>query len=133
MRESLGVLAPVELAAVDDDASDCGSVAPDPLGSRVYHDVRAVIDWPAEITASTESVVHHDRHALLVRHFHNGLEVWDVVPWITYALDVDCLGLIVDQLIEVLGFVAFGKFGSDAETGVEHLELVVGSAVEIRG
>ena len=132
LGEPFGVFAPIELAAVNNDAPDGGSVTPNPFGSRVYHDIRAVINWSAEITPGAKGVVHHDRHALLMGHFHNGFEVWNVVPWIADAFNVNSLRLVVDQLVKVLGLVAFGEFGGDAEARVEDLELVVGSAIEIR-
>lgn len=41
LGETRGVLAPVELAGIDNDTGDGGAVASDPLGGRVYDDVRA--------------------------------------------------------------------------------------------
>jgi hypothetical protein len=39
LGETLGVLAPVELAGIDDDTSDSSTVATDPLGGRVDDNV----------------------------------------------------------------------------------------------
>lgn len=58
LRETFGILAPVELAAVDDDTSDGCAVAANPLGSAVDNDVRTVVYGPAEVAASTERVVN---------------------------------------------------------------------------
>lgn len=58
MREASGVLAPVELAAVDDYTADGGAVAADPLGCAFDDDVSAMVDGAGEVAASTEGVVN---------------------------------------------------------------------------
>lgn len=57
LRESGGVLAPVELARVDNDAANGGAVAADPLGGRVDDDVGAVLDGSDKVATSTKGVV----------------------------------------------------------------------------
>ena len=61
LREPLAVLAPVELAAVDDDAADGRAVAADPLGRRVHHNVGAVLDGADEIATRTKGVVNLEK------------------------------------------------------------------------
>jgi hypothetical protein len=56
--EARGVLAPVELAAVDDHAADGGAVAADPLGCAFDDNVCAVVNGAGEVAASTEGVVN---------------------------------------------------------------------------
>ena len=51
---------PGEFAAVDDDAADGRAVPADELGGRMHHDIRAVLDGPAQIRRG-ESVVDHQR------------------------------------------------------------------------
>lgn len=63
----------------------------------------------------------------------NSLEVGNVVPRVTDALDIDGLGLFVNGSGNVLGLVAVDKFGLDTETGEEDLELVVGATVKVGG
>ena len=58
LGEALGVLAPVELAGVDDDTADGGAVAANPLGSRVDDDISTVLDGADEVTTGTEGVVN---------------------------------------------------------------------------
>lgn len=58
LGESLAVLAPVKLAGVDDDTSNGGSVAADPLGGRVNDDVGAVVDGANKVSTGTKSVVN---------------------------------------------------------------------------
>ena len=57
LRELVAVLAPVELAAVDNDTGDGGAVAADPLGRGVHDDVGAVLDWAHKVAARTEGVI----------------------------------------------------------------------------
>ena len=45
----LARLAPVELAAVDDHTTNCGSVAADPLRGTVRDDVGAVVEGADEV------------------------------------------------------------------------------------
>ena len=51
-REAVGVLLPVEIAAVDDDAADRGAVAADVFGGRMHGDRRAVLDRLAQHRAA---------------------------------------------------------------------------------
>ena len=57
LREARAVLAPVELARVDDDTADGGAVTADPLGGRVDDNIGAVDDGADEVAASTVRVV----------------------------------------------------------------------------
>ena len=79
LREPLCVLAPVELAAVDNDAANCSAVSSDPFGGRMYDYIRAVVDWSNEVASCTECVVYDDRDASLVCDLGDLLEVGDVV------------------------------------------------------
>lgn len=153
LREAVGVLAPVELAAVDDDAADGGAVAADPLGRGVDDDVGAVVDGAHEVAAGTEGVVdlgerelvigrfgqarqretYDNRNTLLVGKLGDGLKVGNVIAGVANALDVDSLSLLVDGSGQVLGLVASDELGLDAVAGKHDLELVVGSAVEVGG
>lgn len=64
---------------------------------------------------------------------HDLLKVRNVVLGIANALDVDSLGVVVDQGDQVLGLVAVGELGLDAEARQGDLELVVGATVEVGG
>jgi len=63
----------------------------------------------------------------------NGLEVGDVVAGVANGLEVDGLGVVVDEGGNVLGLVAVGELGLDAEAGQHDLELVVGATVQVGG
>lgn len=135
LREALAgaFAAPVEFAAVDDDAADCGAVAADPFRGRVDDDVGAVLQGLHVVAACAEGVVYYDGDGVLVGDCGDGFEVGDVVAWVADGFDVDGFGLVVDQLLKVFGLVALHEFGVDAEAGEEDFELVVGASVEVGG
>lgn len=58
LGEASSVLAPVELARIDDDAADGGAVTANPLGSRVDDDVSAVLDGSDEVATGTKCVIN---------------------------------------------------------------------------
>lgn len=63
------MLAPVELAAVDDHTADGGAVAADPLGRGMDDDVGAVVDGADEEATGSECVVNLVRGPLS-QHFN---------------------------------------------------------------
>ena len=131
LGEAFAVLAPVELARVDNDTANGGAVAANPLGGGVDDNVGAVVDGTDKVTSSTKGVVDDQGDALVVSDLGNSLKVGHVVARVTDALDVDGLGLVVNGGGNVLGLVAVDKLGGDAQAREEHLELVVGAAVEV--
>ena len=70
---------PLELARIHDHPADRGAVAADILGRRGDDDVRPVINGPHQ--ADAHGVVHHQRHAGLVRDLRQRLEVRHVQLW----------------------------------------------------
>ncbi len=86
LREARGVGAPVEVAAVDDDAADGGAVAADPFGGGVHDDVGAVVEGAAEVAACAEGVVDHDGDAFSMCYLHYRFEIGDIVAWVANAL-----------------------------------------------
>ena len=52
------MLAPVELAAIDYDTSDGGTMASDPLGRRVDDNIGTVVDRTNKVATGTECVVN---------------------------------------------------------------------------
>lgn len=67
-----------------------------------------------------------------MRNLGNGLKVGYVIPRVANALEVDGLGAVVDGGGEVFGTVALDELGLDAESRQQHLQLVVGAAVQVR-
>lgn len=76
---------------------------------------------------------YHDRNSLFVSNLGNLLKIWNVVFGVTNTLNVDCLGLVVDEAGKFLWIIASDELGSDAQARQKHLELIVGSAVQVRG
>ena len=95
---------PVELAAIDDDAADAVAMAAHELRQRVHHDVGAVIDRPAHV-GRRESVVDHQRNAVLVRDLGHRFDVEHVAARIADRLAVEALRLRRDGLAEILRIV----------------------------
>jgi hypothetical protein len=119
-----------------------------PLRCRVYNNVHAVIDGAAEVTSSPKGVIDNDWYASLVGNCDYLLEIGDVILRITNALKlkwtsvnirlrtyqrthIDRLRLLVNSGLEIVGAIPIDKFGLDAETWEENLELVVCATVEI--
>lgn len=57
LGEAGSVLAPVELAGVDDDTTNGSAVAANPFGGGVDDDVSTVVDGSDEVATSTKGVV----------------------------------------------------------------------------
>lgn len=159
LREPRRVRAPVELAAVHDHPANRRAVSADPFGGAVHDDVGAVLDGAAEVAACAEGVVYlfrflaalsegtwgreegggggarayDERNSLGMGNRSNGLEVRHVVARVPDGLDVDGLGAVVDGGGDGGRVVALDELGGDAEAREEHLELVVGAAVQIAG
>lgn len=133
LREAVGVLAPVELARVDDYTGNGSAVAANPLGGGGNDDIGTVVNGAGKEAGSTKGVVDNKGNTGIVGDLGNGLEVGDVVAGVANGLDVDGLGLLVDGGSNGSWIVAVDKLGLDAEAGKEDLELVVGSAVEVGG
>ena len=108
-------------------------MAADPFGGAVDDDVGAVVDGAAEVAAGAEGVVDDEGDAGVVGDLGQGDEVGDRVLGVADGLDEDGLGLVVDGGREVGGVVAGHEFSGYAQAGEEHLELVVGTAVERGG
>lgn len=133
LRETLGILAPVELSAVDDDTTDCCSVATDPLGRGVHDDVCAVVDGTNEVSSSAEGVVYHYRYTGFMCDGNDLLKVGNVVFGVADALEVDGLCLGVDRFPEVLWAVAVYELGIYAQARKHDLELVVSASIAVLG
>lgn len=83
--------------------------------------------------SSSEGVVDNEGDTLLLADLGNALEIGDVVLGVADGLDVDGFGLVVDGGGDVRGVVTLDKLGGDTKAGEHDLELVVGTAVEVRG
>lgn len=68
-----------------------------------------------------------------MRNLADSLKVRDVILGISNAFQIDSLGLVIDQVLEVLWLVAIDEFRVDSQAREGDLELVVGTAVQVRG
>lgn len=71
-------------------------------------------------------------YALGMRNLGNSLQIRHVVARVADTLDVDGFGLVVNQGRNLLRVVAIDEFSLNTKTGQENLELVVGTAVQVR-
>mmetsp|Transcript_25725 Transcript_25725/g.37990 ORF Transcript_25725/g.37990 Transcript_25725/m.37990 type:complete len:300 (+) Transcript_25725:230-1129(+) len=122
---------PREVAAVDDDAANVGTMTVNPLGGRLNNNVGTVLQRLSEPAASTERVVNDERHAGLLRDRGELLEVGDVEPRVREGLAVDGTGVLVDLFLVTLGAGVLCEFALDAEPWECHFELVVRASVQV--
>src|SRR5690606_13590364 len=99
--EALGVSRPVEVAGVDDHATDGGAVAADELRRGVHDDVDTVVERTHQVGRGGR-VVDDEGQTLRVRSLGPRVEVDDVDLRVADGLAEDQLGLLVDVLGEVL-------------------------------
>ena len=125
------VFGPRELARVDDDAGDAGSVAAHVLGQRVDDDVGAVLERAGQIGA-WHSVVDDQRHAVRVGDRGKRGEIDDVAERVADRFAVDGLGTLVDQLGRAGRIVRIAESHLDAVLRQRVREQVVGAAVQRR-
>jgi hypothetical protein len=128
-REALGVLLPVEAAAVDDDAADRGAVPADVLGRRVNDDVGAVVERPAD--NGRRRVVDDQRHAQLLADLGDLADREDPQLRVRQGLGVVGAGARVGRPAEVLRVARVDEADLDAEAVEGVGEEVPGAAVEV--
>lgn len=122
--------AEVEGARVDDQTGDGGPVATEVLGRRVHHDVRAVLDGAQEIRRR-HGVVHHQRHADLVREVRHRPDVEHVAARVGQGLGEEQLGVrLGGRPPGVQVVLVVDEADLDAELGQRVVQQVVGAAVE---
>ena len=123
-------VSPVERAGVDDDSSQAGAMATDPLRGAFHHHIGTVLDRAQQGAAGPEGVVDNQRNAALLGEGGESLEVGNVEARIAHRLDIDPFGVVVDLRRKALHLIAIGEPDVDAEAGKLHLELVVGAPIE---
>jgi hypothetical protein len=131
LRELLGVLAPRERAAVDEDAADGGSVAGEPLGRRLPDEICAVVDRPAE-RGRRERVVDEHGRAVFVSDLGDPLDVGGDERRVTDRLEVDVGGVFVYRLGVPLVVERVDESGRDATALDGVCEVGVRPAVQRR-
>ena len=109
-RGEFGELAvvPLELAGIHDDAANARAVAADVFRGRRGNDVRAEIKRTDQ--ADADSVVNHQRDAVVMGNLGQRLEVRDIQLWIADGLGVKGRGFRRDGFAERLGSREFTNF-----------------------
>jgi hypothetical protein len=96
------------------------------------HDVRAPLQWPAQVRRG-EGVVDHQRDVGGVRDRGHGGDVQHVDARVADRFAIDHLGLWADRAPEVLGIVRVDKCRIDPKAPQADIELRVRAAVERAG
>src|SRR5579875_2254409 len=94
-------IVPGEFARLNQHARDRGAVPADEFCRRMYHDVRAILEWPAEIGCG-ERVVYHQGHARLMRDLRYRLDVEHIPARIADRLSIQHTRARRKRLAEVL-------------------------------
>ena len=86
-----------------------------------------------EVTASAESVIHNQRHALRVTRIRDGPDIRNIILRVPDTLNIHRLRLVINRRRNILRLIPLHKLRLDTETRQHNLQLVVGTAVEEGG
>ena len=123
-------LVPVELAGIDDDAADGGSVTTDELRRRMNDDVGTVLDR-TDLYRGCEGVIDDEREVMLVSDLYPLVEVEDLTVRVTEGLGIEGLRVQLDGCLYLLVIVRIDERGRYAVVGKGMGEVIVGSAVDV--
>ena len=123
-------LVPVELAGIDDDTADGGSMTTDELRRRMNDDVGTVLDR-TDLYRGCEGVIDDEREVMLVCDLYPLIEVEDLTVRVTEGLGIEGLRVRLDGSLDLLVVVRIYERGRYAVVGKGMGEVVVGSAVDV--
>ena len=106
-------------------------MAAEKLGQRVNGDVSAVVER-SEQDRRRDRIVDHQRHAVAMRDLGQRLDIADIAGRISDRFGKHRLGVLVDQLLDGVCLVAFGKAGGDALARQDMAEQGMRRAVKLR-
>ena len=127
LRE-LAACSPVELASVNNHATEGSAMTADELRCGVNDDVGTVFNGADQIRR-TEGIVDHDRNLVLVGNLGDGLDVRDVGMRVAERLDEHELRIFLDGGFDFLEVAGIHERGIDAERAERMFQEVVGTAV----
>jgi hypothetical protein len=130
-RETLGVVGPAEAPAIDNRAAKRGAMAAEELGQRMNGDVSAVVER-LEQDRRRHRVVDHQRHAVTMRNLGQCLDIADISGRVPDRFGKHRSGVLVDQFLDRIGLVGFGKAGGDALARQDVAEQRMRGAVQLR-
>jgi hypothetical protein len=121
--------APVEPAAVDDDAANGDAVAADPFCRRIHDDVGAELNRPAE-KRRCEGIVNQQRDFCVMRDVCNSRNIQHLEAGIADGLadHEPCVGL--DRRAKRFQRARLDESGGDAEARQRMRQQVDGAAIE---
>lgn len=127
LRKPSGGL-PVEGAAVYDDAAQGGAVSADKFGSRVNHNIRAMLNGPDQI-GGAEGVIDDQGNLMLMGELGQRLDVRDIGVRIPQSFQINRLGFRADSLFHLVQIMDVHEGGIHAEGLQGSVQQVVGAAV----
>src|SRR5215212_3392985 len=122
---------PGEGAAIHYDTADRRAVPADELGGRVDDDVGAVLQGVDQV-GRWQGVVDNEWDASVVGHRRGPLDIQRVERRVAYGLGIDGLRLIRDRRAYSVEIRRVGELHVYTDLGQRVVELVVGTAVELR-
>ena len=128
-RKAVGVLFPVKIAAVDEDAANRRAVTPDVFGGRMHDDRGAVLDRLAQHRAG--SVVHDERDAHCAADFGDLGDREDGELGIRQGLAIPAAGPRVARLAEIFRIGGVDEAAFDAHGAHGVLEQIPGAAIDV--
>ena len=114
LRPLLGILRPLEIAAIHDGAADVDAVAAQELGGRVDRDIDAVLEGP-EQRRRQHRVIHDHRQAVLVGGIGDGPKIRHIVLRIPDRFQVHQAGVLIHQLVDLLRMIGVEEPHLDAQ------------------
>ena len=128
-RKAVGMLFPIEIAAVDDDAADRGAVAADVFCRRVHGDRGAMLDRLAQ--HRTGGIVHDQRNAELAPDLGNLSDGKNGELGIGQRLAVVAARPRIAGAAEILWVRRIDEAAFDAHRAHGVLEQVPGAAIDV--
>src|SRR5450631_134647 len=72
---------PVELAAIDDNTTNGGSMTTNEFRRRVHNDIRAMFEWLHQVRCC-QRIINDERNAMLMSYIGGSLEIQCIQPWV---------------------------------------------------
>jgi len=123
---------PVEASRIHHDAADGGSVAAQPFGQRMDHNIRALFQRTLEVGCA-EGAVHDQRQPMGMGHLGNCRDIGHVQRGIADGFHEAQLGPRRHGTSKVLRIARIHKDRPDAQLRQDVVELSVGAPVQVVG
>ena len=128
-RKAVGMLFPIEMTAIDDDAADRGAVAADIFRRRVQRDRSAMPDRLAQHRAG--GVVHDQGHAEVTAYPRDLADREHRELGVRQRLAIIAAGPGVGGAAEIVGIGGIDEAAFDAHRRHGVLEQIPGAAIDV--